>query len=153
MTRLDFARLGAEIEPKSLTPDHDLDRLISTDSAEVGEDGRSANADDQLLTPREVADLFGVRTTTVARWARDGKLQPIFTPGGHRRYWRADAQALLDESELSSVEDREKQADDAARLYAQGWSIRQVADRFDCSYGAMRRILLRRTSLRGRRGS
>jgi transposase len=39
---------------------------------------------------------------------------------------------------------------DAVRLYNQGWSIRQVAEKFDCTYGVMRRILSKRTSLRGR---
>lgn len=39
---------------------------------------------------------------------------------------------------------------DAARMYEQGWSIRQVADRFAVSYGKMRRILSKRTTLRNR---
>jgi excisionase family DNA binding protein len=39
---------------------------------------------DQLLRPREVAEIFGVRTTTIARWAREGRLTPFRTPGGHR---------------------------------------------------------------------
>ena len=42
---------------------------------------------------------------------------------------------------------------DAVRLYDQGWSIRQVAEKFDCSYGAMRRILMKHTTLRNRGGS
>jgi transposase len=41
---------------------------------------------------------------------------------------------------------------DAVRLYDQGWSIRQVAEKFDCSYGAMRRILMKHTTLRNRGG-
>jgi excisionase family DNA binding protein len=52
---------------------------------------------DDLLTPREVAALLGVRTTTIARWARDGLLKPaVRTPGGHRRYRRGDVVALRD---------------------------------------------------------
>lgn len=42
--------------------------------------------------------------------------------------------------------------EDATRLYQQGWAIRQVAARFDCSDAAMREILMRRTTLRRRRG-
>jgi excisionase family DNA binding protein len=106
--------------------------------------------DDTLLTPREVAGLFGVRTTTIARWAREGKIDPIRTPGGHRRYRSADVRALLE-----AVEELKDQAvgdpemvDDAVRLYAQGWGVRQVAARFECSYGAMRRILQRQGVLR-----
>ena len=34
-------------------------------------------------------------------------------------------------------------ADDAVRLYEQGWSIRQVANKFDVDYTTMRRLLKR----------
>jgi hypothetical protein len=34
-----------------------------------------------VLRPREVAALFGVRPSTIARWAREGKLTPLLTPG------------------------------------------------------------------------
>jgi excisionase family DNA binding protein len=107
---------------------------------------------DDLLKPREVAELFGVRTTTIARWAREGKLTPFRTPGGHRRYSRAGIQALLDEE--AAPRDAERQiAEDAARLYDQGWTIRQVAEKFDYSYGAMRRLLRRQVTLRNRGGN
>ena len=103
---------------------------------------------DDLLKPREVAEIFGVRTTTIARWAREGRLTPLRTPGGHRRYSRAAIRDLL---ERSAPEETDLlMAEDAARLYAQGWSIRQVAERFECSYGTMRRILRERVPLRSR---
>lgn len=102
-----------------------------------------------LLKPREVADLFGVRTTTIARWAREGKLTPLHTPGGHRRYNRLDIRQIL--SETSQPDEAQRQMEeDAARLYDQGWTIRQVAEKFDCSYGLMRRILEQHTVLRPR---
>ncbi|WP_345475218.1 helix-turn-helix domain-containing protein [Actinoallomurus oryzae] len=87
------------------------------------------NPDDELLTPREVAELFGVRTTTIARWAREGRLDPFRTPGGHRRYRRASVRALIAAEDASAADsaDETKMAEDAARLYEQGWSIRQVA--------------------------
>lgn len=50
---------------------------------------------ERLLMPGEVADLFGVRPPTVARWARAGKLTPIRTLGGHRRFREAEAYELL----------------------------------------------------------
>ena len=43
-------------------------------------------ADDPLLTPSEVAEMFRVNPKTVTRWARTGRLQAIKTIGGHRRY-------------------------------------------------------------------
>lgn len=52
-------------------------------------------AADPLLTPAEVALLFRVDPKTVTRWAKAGKLKPIRTLGGHRRYWEAEIRALL----------------------------------------------------------
>ena len=105
-----------------------------------------------LLTPREVAEIFGVRTTTIARWAREGTLTPLRTPGGHRRFRREDIQHLL-AKEPPPDEAEQRLAEDAARLYSQGWSVRQVAERFDRSYGAMHRILRRHVTLRGPGGT
>jgi len=49
---------------------------------------------DELLTPAEVADLFGVGPKTVTRWARAGRLTSLRTLGGHRRYRRSEVDAL-----------------------------------------------------------
>ncbi|MGI5224487.1 MerR family DNA-binding transcriptional regulator [Actinoallomurus sp. CA-142502] len=104
---------------------------------------------DDLLTPREAAALLGVRTTTVARWARDGLIKPaVRTPGGHRRYRRGEVVALRD----ANVVERRGFERDAARLYDQGWPIRRVAQEFGVSYGLMRRILRKQTALRDRGG-
>jgi excisionase family DNA binding protein len=105
--------------------------------------------DEALLRPREVAALFGVRPSTIARWAREGSLAPVLTPGGHRRYRPTDVRAMLDSNE---PDEDEAMVDDAVRLYEQGWSIRQVAARFECGYGVMRRILKSRVTLRTRGG-
>ncbi|MDN3355507.1 helix-turn-helix domain-containing protein [Actinomadura sp. DC4] len=43
-------------------------------------------------------------------------------------------------------------ADDAVRLYEEGSTIRQVAEKFGTGYGAMRRILRQHTTLRNRGG-
>ncbi|GLY92423.1 helix-turn-helix domain-containing protein [Actinoallomurus iriomotensis] len=105
--------------------------------------------DDDLLTPREAARLLRVSVPTLAWWARIGALKPaLHTPGGHRRYRRADVLAFRESADREDPE-RGRREQDAVRLYEQGWSIRQVADRFDCGYGTMRRILMRRTTLRG----
>jgi excisionase family DNA binding protein len=57
-------------------------------------DDQDARPEDAgLLRPAEVAELFGVRVPTVARWAREGRLGFVLTPGGHRRYLRADLRA------------------------------------------------------------
>ena len=59
---------------------------------------------DPVLTPREVAAIFGVRTTTIARWARAGRLEAVRTPGGHRRY------RLSEIRELSAIDPAEPEA-------------------------------------------
>jgi excisionase family DNA binding protein len=51
-------------------------------------------AGDELLTPAGVAALLYVDRKTVTRWAQTGKLASIRTPGGHRRYLRADVLAI-----------------------------------------------------------
>jgi excisionase family DNA binding protein len=42
--------------------------------------------DDELLTSSQVARLFGVSPSTVNRWARNGLIRCIRTPGGHYRF-------------------------------------------------------------------
>ena len=49
----------------------------------------------KLLTPAEVAAMFGVGPKTVTRWAQAGKLTSIRTLGGHRRYDEAQVRSLL----------------------------------------------------------
>lgn len=51
--------------------------------------------DETLLTPGEVAAKFRVDPKTVTRWANAGKLTALRTLGGHRRYRRAEVEALL----------------------------------------------------------
>lgn len=48
-----------------------------------------------LLTPGEVARLFGVNPKTITRWASLGKLGVTRTLGGHRRYLREEVELLL----------------------------------------------------------
>lgn len=49
----------------------------------------------ELLRPYEVAAIFRVSPATVRLWARLGKLPEVRTPGGQRRFRRADVDALL----------------------------------------------------------
>lgn len=48
-----------------------------------------------LMTPGEVAKLFGVGPKTVSRWASTGKLTSVRTLGGHRRFLRSEIESLL----------------------------------------------------------
>lgn len=49
---------------------------------------------DRLLARGQVAVLCKVTPITVTRWANTGKLAPVRTPGGHRRYSAAAVYAL-----------------------------------------------------------
>jgi excisionase family DNA binding protein len=50
---------------------------------------------DRLMTSAEVARLFAVDPKTVARWANDGRINSMRTPGNHRRFRESEVRALL----------------------------------------------------------
>lgn len=50
---------------------------------------------DELLSPGEVARIFGVNSKTVSRWVKRGQLPAIRTPGGHHRFRRSDVDVFL----------------------------------------------------------
>lgn len=70
------------------------------DSLARGRDQQSATPPEaeELLTPGEVAQLFGVDPKTVSRWSDAGKLDALRTLGGHRRYRSAEVKALLEDA-------------------------------------------------------
>lgn len=49
----------------------------------------------KLLTTGQVAERFAVHPVTVARWADEGKLPAIRTPGGQRRFRAEDVDAFM----------------------------------------------------------
>ena len=55
----------------------------------------TSTAAETLYTPSEVASLFRVDPKTVTRWAKQGRLTPIRTLGGHRRYRASEVEQLL----------------------------------------------------------
>jgi len=59
------------------------------------EENETEGKREDLLTPGEVAGLFRVNPKTVTRWANAGKLTPVRTLGGHRRYRRSEVERLL----------------------------------------------------------
>jgi len=53
------------------------------------------SADAEWLTLSQAAALLGVHPSTVRRWADHGDLPVKLTPGGHRRFRRAELEARL----------------------------------------------------------
>jgi len=51
--------------------------------------------DDRPLSSGDVARIFGVSSVTVASWADQGLLPHFRTPGGQRRFRRADVESFL----------------------------------------------------------
>ena len=54
-------------------------------------------AENELLTPSEVAVMFRVNPKTVTRWARAGKISAVRTLGGHRRFRASEIRRILSE--------------------------------------------------------
>jgi len=54
-------------------------------------------AENELLTPSEVAVMFRVSPKTVTRWARAGKISAVRTLGGHRRFRANEIRRFLAE--------------------------------------------------------
>ena len=49
-----------------------------------------------VITPEQVAAMFGVNPKTVTRWSNNGRLKHAFkTPGGHRRYYLDEIEKLI----------------------------------------------------------
>ncbi|GAA0286877.1 hypothetical protein GCM10009527_097980 [Actinomadura nitritigenes] len=48
-----------------------------------------------LMKTSEVAAAFRVAPGTVGRWADEGKLDSVRTPGGQRRFYRSQVEQLM----------------------------------------------------------
>ena len=62
------------------------------------ENGKGTSREKELLAATDVAELIGVKETTVYRWCKEGKL-PCLKIGKHWRVRRGDLEDFLKESE------------------------------------------------------
>jgi len=81
----------------------------------------TGSAPAQWLRIREATDLLGVSTATLRRWADAGHIHSFTTPGGHRRFDRAEVLAMI--PARSSRSRRHRETRDAAR--ADGVAVRE----------------------------
>lgn len=49
---------------------------------------------DDLLNPKEAARMLGVSTQCLRVWEEKGRIKPIKTQGGHRRYAKKEIESL-----------------------------------------------------------
>lgn len=68
----------------------------------------------ERLMPGQVAEILGVDTKTVGRWASRGLLSHVRTPGGHRRYKRKDVEALMHDASDIKAYPTDEESDDLA---------------------------------------
>jgi excisionase family DNA binding protein len=54
--------------------------------------------DGEWLTLGQAARFLGVAQSTIRKWSDQARVPAFYTPGGHRRYRRADLEAFLDRS-------------------------------------------------------
>src|SRR4029434_9148946 len=59
---------------------------------------RPAAGESDWLTLGQAAKFLGVAQSTIRKWSDDGRVRAFYTPGGHRRYRRADLEAFLERS-------------------------------------------------------
>src|SRR5438105_11112318 len=65
---------------------------------EPGGSRRAARGDPEWLTLGQAAKYLGVAQSTIRKWSDLGRVPAFYTPGGHRRYRRADLDAFLERS-------------------------------------------------------
>ena len=56
-----------------------------------------------LLTSTSAAKLAGVGVSSIKRWADEGKIQAVKTPGGHRRFLKSDLLRYLNQSAVPAA--------------------------------------------------
>jgi excisionase family DNA binding protein len=102
---------------------------------------REASGESDWLTLGQAAKFLGVAQSTIRKWSDLGRVPAFYTPGGHRRYKRADLQAFLDRSgpgkpargPLVLVVDDNAQVREVVRvnLEMEGYAVREAANAED----------------------
>jgi excisionase family DNA binding protein len=90
------------------------------------------------LTLGQAAKYLGVAQSTIRKWSDLGRVPAFYTPGGHRRYRRADLDAFLERSgpgkpargPMVLVVDDDDQVREVVRinLEIEGYTVREAAN-------------------------
>ena len=62
-------------------------------------------AEDRLLTPAEVGEIFRVDPATALPWARQRRIASVLTPGGHRRFRESAVRSFLAQHSTGAIPD------------------------------------------------
>ncbi len=62
----------------------------------------------KLLTIQNLKDIYGISRGTILNWEKQKLINPIKTPGGHRRYLKDDIEKLLSLTQGKAIYDIEK---------------------------------------------
>jgi excisionase family DNA binding protein len=99
---------------------------------------RPAGGDTEWLTLGQAAKYLGVAQSTIRKWSDLGRVPAFYTPGGHRRYRRADLDAFLERSgpgkpargPLVLVVDDDPQVREVVRvnLEMEGYAVREAGN-------------------------
>ena len=95
--------------------------------------------DSEWLTLGQAARFLGVAQSTIRKWSDQGRVPAFYTPGGHRRYRRADLETFLERSgpagqaksgPLVLLVDDDPQVRELVRinLEFEGYTVREAAD-------------------------
>jgi excisionase family DNA binding protein len=105
---------------------------------EQGATRRVGGAETDWLTLGQAAKYLGVAQSTIRKWSDLGRVPAFYTPGGHRRYRRADLDAFLERSgpgrpargPMVLVVDDDQQVREVVRinLELEGYTVREAAN-------------------------
>ena len=95
--------------------------------------------DSEWLTLGQAARFLGVAQSTIRKWSDQGRVPAFYTPGGHRRYRRADLETFLERSgpggqaksgPLVLLVDDDENVRELVRinLEFEGYTVREAAD-------------------------
>jgi len=108
-------------------PESAIDEQIQAGVPTAIGSGTSAEGQDRLLRPGEVAELFGIDQRPVGRWAKQGRIPAVRTIGGHYRFPEAAVRALL--WRLSPAERSALELLEAGQGHADTWPVSQAIAR------------------------
>lgn len=73
---------------------------------------------ESLISISEASQVLGVNGATLRQWTDEGKIKAFITPGGHRRYSRAELKKLMStQSKTLGIKDLVSELEDSIQLH------------------------------------